>query len=160
MATTASVVCRSGYGAARYYAGLPAANDALILRFWQPVNQQDDDVFRDHETIAALISAGNTQCTAPGYIAKQITSGVNLSIDNTNNRVDVYPPNTTWTALGAMSGANSRQEISALTISYQPSVSSGTTSTELLLTKHYFPFIADGSDRTVPFPSGFYRAAG
>lgn len=160
MATNTSVVCRQGYGAARYYATLPGANDALVLMFLQ-TGHQDDDVLRDYDTVSQLLNnATNKECTAPNYVRKTITSGATITPDNTNNRVDVTLPSTTWTSLGAMSGTNSKQEQAALLVCYQPDVSSGTNSTLLVLTKHYYPFVADGSDRIVPFPSGFYRAAG
>lgn len=160
MATNGNFVCRSGLGQARYYASLPGASDALILLFLQPVSQQDDDVLRDYDTVAAVLGGGNKECTAPGYVRKSITSGTTSTPDNTNNRVDVDVPDTTWTALGAMTGTNSKQDQAAVLICYQPNTSTGSDSTLLVLSKHYYPFVADGSDRIVPFPNGFYRAAG
>lgn len=161
MATTGNVVCREGYGAARYYATLPAASDAIQLIILQ-AGHQDDDLLRDYSTVAALLagSSTNKRCTAPNYVDKQITSGTTVTPDNTNNRVDVDLPDTTWTALGAMTGTNSKQDQAAVLICYQPNTSTGSDSTLLILSKHYYPFVADGSDRIVPFPNGFYRAAG
>lgn len=160
MATTGSVVCASGYGAVRYYSTLPAANDALVLIFLQATGQQDDDTLRDYTTIAQVLAGGNKECTATNYVRKTITSGATVTPDNTNNRVDVTLPSTTWSALGSMTGTNAQQAVNALLVAYQPDTTSGSDSTLLLLTKHYYPFVCDGSDRIVPFPNGFYRAAG
>lgn len=160
MATNTSVVCRQGYGALRYYATLPASNDALVLLFLQ-AGHQDDDVLRDYDYVSQLLNgSGNKECTAPNYNRKTITSGATITPDNTNNRVDVMLPQQTWTALGAMTGTNAQQQLAALIVGYQANVSTGTDSTLQVMTKHYYPFVADGSDRIVPFPSGFYRAAG
>lgn len=160
MATTGSVVCRQGYGATRYYATLPGSSDAIVLIFLQASGLQDDDVLRDYDTVAQVLAGGNKECNAANYVRKQITSGATITLDNTNNRVDVGLPTTTWTALGAMTGANSQQNIAKLLVCYQPNTSTGTDSTLLVLSAHYYPFIADGSDRIVPFPNGYYRAAG
>jgi len=160
VATNTTVVCRQGLGAARYYATLPAANDALVLMFLQ-AGHQDDDILRDYDFVSQVLgNAANKECTALNYVRKQITSAATLTADNTNNRVDVGLPTTTWTALGAMSGTGSQQQIAALLVCYQANVSTGSDATLAPLTKHYYPFVADGSDRIVPFPAGFYRAAG
>ena len=160
MATNTTVVCRQGLGAARYYSTLPGSNDALVLTFLQ-AGHQDDDVLRDYDYLAQLLAGtGNKECTAANMVRKQITSGASITPDNTNNRVDVGLPTTTWQALGAMSGTGAQQQIAALVVCYQANVSTGTDATLQVLTKHYYPFVADGSDRIVPFPSGFYRAAG
>jgi len=160
LATNTSVVCRQGLGAARYYSTLPAANDALVMVFLRS-GHQDDDTLRDYDYLSQLLNgSGNKECSAANYVRKQITSGASITPDNTNNRVDVGLPTTTWTSLGAMTGTNAQQEQAALLVCYQANVSTGTDSTLQVLTKHYYPFVADGSDRIVPFPSGFYRAAG
>lgn len=160
MATNTSVACRQAYGAARYYVTLPNPNDALVLLFLQ-AGHQDDDVLRDYDYVSQVLgNAANKECTAPNYVRKTITSGATITFDNTNNRVDVQLPSTTWTALGAMTGTNAQQDVEALLVGYQADTTTGSDSTLLLLGKAYYPFIADGSDRIVPFPSGFYRAAG
>lgn len=160
MATDGNIVCSGGLGQARYYSTLPGTSDALILIFLRPTSQQDDDVLRDYTSVASLLSGGNLECTAANYVRKSITSGATITPDNTNNRVDVDLPDTTWTALGSMTGTNAKQDQSALLIAYQANTSTGTDATLVPLTKHNYPFVADGSDRQVPFPNGFYRAAG
>jgi hypothetical protein len=160
MATNTTVVCRQGLGAVRYYATLPGTNDALVLLFLRS-GHQDDDVLRDYDYVSQLLNgSGNVECSAANYVRKQITSAATITPDNSNNRVDVMLPTQTWTSLGAMTGTNAQQQQAALLVCYQANVSTGTDSTLQVLTKHYYPFIADGSDRIVPFPAGFYRAAG
>jgi hypothetical protein len=159
MATNTSVVCRQGLGTTRYYAGLPGTNDAIVLVMLQS-GHQDDDVLRDYDYVAQVLgNSANKECTAANYARKQITSGATVTFDNVNNRVDVGLPTQTWVSLGAMTGTNSRQEIAAILVCYQANVSSGTDSTLQVLSKHYYPFLADGSNRQVTI-SAFYRAAG
>lgn len=161
MALNGSFICVEGLGAARYYATLPGAADALVLRILQESGQQDDSLLFGHQTMAALLlgSTGNKECTATGYAPKQITSGATITRDLTNRRVDVDLPDQTWFSLGAMTGPNSGQRQSAVLVSYQPNTSGGTTASEIPLAKLYFPFMADGSDRTVPFPNDLFRHA-
>lgn len=159
MATNGSVVCRQGYGAGRYYAGLPNTSDAIVLVILQG-GHQDDDILRDYDYLSqVLANTANKECTAANYVRKQITSGATITPDNANNRVDVGLPTQTWTALGSMTGANSQQQIAAILVCYQANTSTGTDATLQVLTKHYYPFVADGSDRQVTI-TNFYRAAG
>lgn len=159
MATNGSVVCRQGYGAGRFYAGLPNTNDAIVLVILQ-AGHQDDDILRDYDYLSQLLAnASNHECTAPNYVRKQITSGATINFDNTNNRVDVGLPTQTWTTLGAMTGSNSQQQIAGVLVCYQADTTTGTDATLQVLTKHYYPFVADGSDRQVTI-TNFYRAAG
>lgn len=159
MATTGTVVCRQGYGAARYYASLPGTNDALVFILLQS-GHQDDDVLRDYDFVSQLLAgSGNLECTALNYARKSITSGSAITLDNTNNRVDVGLPTQTYTQLGAISGSNSQQQIRAVLVCYQANTLSGTDSTLQVLSKHYFPFVADGTTRQITI-ADFYRAAG
>lgn len=159
MATNTTVVCRQGLGTTRYYASLPGTNDAIVLILLQD-GHQDDDILRDYDYVSqVLANAANKECTAANYVRKSITSGATISPDNTNNRVDVALPTQTWSSLGVISGTNAQQQIRAVLVCYQANVSSGTDSTLQVLSKHYYPFVADGSDRQVTIPN-FYRAAG
>lgn len=159
MATNGSVVCRQGLGTVRYYATLPQTNDAIVLVILQ-AGHQDDDILRDYDYLSqVLANTANKECTAANYVRKPITSGATITPDNANNRVDVALPTQTWTQLGAMSGSNSQQQIAAILVCYQANTSTGTDSTLQVLSKHYYPFVADGSDRQVTIPN-FYRAAG
>lgn len=159
MATTGSVVCRQGYGTTRYYATLPGTSDAIVLVLLQD-GHQDDDVLRDYDYLSqVLANTANKECTAANYVRKSITSGATITVDNVNNRVDVGLPTQTWSTLGAISGSNSQQQIRAVLVCYQANTSTGTDATLQVLSKHYYPFVADGSNRQVTI-SNFYRAAG
>ena len=159
MATTGTVVCRQGLGTVRYYATLPGTSDAIVLILLQ-TGHQDDDVLRDYDYVSqVLANTANKECTAAGYARKPITSGATITPDNVNNRVDISLPTQTWTALGAMTGTNSQQQIAAVLVCYQANTASGTDSTLQVLSKHFYPFVADGSDRQVTI-ANFYRAAG
>lgn len=162
MATNGSFICMAGLGRHRYYVSLPAANDALVLAFLQPTGQQDDDALRDNLTFAALFatSTGNKECTAPGYARQLITSGTSETPDYVNNRVDSTVPTRLFPGLGAMTGTNAKQDQAALLLGYQPDTTSGSDATIQLIGKAYYPFVADGTDRQVTFPSNLLRAAG
>lgn len=159
MATTGSVVCRQGLGTVRYYAGLLAANDAIVLIMLQ-AGHEDDSTLRDHDTVSQVLAVtANKEPTTANYTRKTIASGATVTADDVNNRIDVALPTQTWASLGAMTGTNSQQQIAAVLVCYQPNTTTGTDSTLLVLSKHYYPFVADGSDRQVTIPD-FYRAAG
>lgn len=157
MAITGNVVCRSGYGAVRYYTSLPATNDALVIVLLKLAGLQDDDVIRDHATLAPLLAASNDECDATGYVRKTVTSGTTITPDDTNNLVDCDLPDQTWTALGTF---GTPQSIGAFLVCYDPDTTTGDDSQLLVLTKHYYTKILDGSNMLLPLPNGFFRSAG
>lgn len=82
----ATRVCNVAKGIWRYYAGLPAANDSLIVVLFKDTVQADDTL-DDHNTLAAW-TAANTEANFTNY-ARQTLSGVTPSQDNTNNEAEL-----------------------------------------------------------------------
>lgn len=96
---------------------------------------------------ALLAGATNEQTTAG---RKTITS-VTVTVDDTNDRVDIDFADQTWTALTG-------NAIGALLVAYDPDTTGGTDSTLVPLTKHDWAITPDGSDVTATV-ANFYRAS-
>lgn len=107
--------------------------------------------FVDYDDVAALlVPAGNTESVATNYARKTGLTGT-ITVDDTNDRVDVDFPDQTWTALGPGTA------ITKLVTAYE---NAAADATRIPMTHHDFTPTPDGSDLTVQFnASGFYRAA-
>jgi len=134
------------------YAGLPAANDGLVVIPLLAAGLEADATLADYGTVAALLAGTTDENTTMGR--KVVSSGVTVTVDNTNDRVDIDMPDQTWSAVAA-SGA-----VGALLIAYDPDTTTGDDTTLIPLTKHGFAVTPDGSDITaVVATAGFARAA-
>jgi hypothetical protein len=131
-----------------YYATLPAANDALIVIPIEASGVEADAVIRDYDDVAALLAATNNEQSTMGR--KTITS-VTVTVDDTNDRVDVDIADITWTAATG-------NAISDLLIAYDPDTTGGTDSSLIPLTWHDFSITPDGSDVTATV-ANFFRAS-
>lgn len=110
-----------------------------------------DAGLRDRDTIADVLGA-STEADATNYARKTGLTGT-VTVDDTNDRVDVSVPNQTWTALGG--AANNT--LARLLVAYQEAAADAS---RIPLTSHDFALTTDGSDVTVQFnAAGFYRAA-
>jgi len=107
----------------------------------------------DRDDIAALLgAAGNTESDATDYARKTGLTGT-ITVDDTNDRVDVDVPDQTWTGLG---GATNNT-LTKLIVAYQESAAD---SGRVPLTHHDFAITTDDSDVTAVFnAAGFFRAA-
>lgn len=135
-------------GKVSYYAGLPATNDALIIIPIEASGVESDATLQDYDDVAALLASTNNEQATMGR--KTITS-VTVTVDDTNNRVDVDIADQTWTAATG-------NAISDLLIAYDPDTTTGTDSTLIPLTWHDFAITPDGSDVTATV-ANFYRAS-
>ena len=143
-------------GEVKKYAKLDGgANDALIVVLIVSTGLEADATLRDHDDLAALLTATNDECTATNY-ARKVISTATITVDDTNNRVDIDIADQTWTALG---GATNNT-LGKLLVCYDPDTTAGTDSTIVPLTFHDFSVTTDGSDVTAQIATaGFYRAA-
>lgn len=144
----ADLVFNIAKGRVGYYAGLPAANDALIIIPIESSGVESDATIRDYDTVAALLAAANNEQSTMGR--KTITS-TTVTVDDTNDRLDADIADVTWT--GATGNA-----ISDLLIAYDPDTTGGTDADLIPLTWHDFAITPDGSDVTATV-SVFYRAS-
>jgi hypothetical protein len=75
-------------GKIAYYAELPATNDALILVLLKSAGLEADDTLNNHDNLSVLLAAANDECDFTGYARRTLT-GVTVTVDDTNNRVDI-----------------------------------------------------------------------
>lgn len=138
-----------------HYCSLPAANDALVVLLMKTTGIEADNTRKDYDTIQAELAAANDEATATNYARKAITS-VTITIDDTNDRVDVDFADQVWSSLGGASN----HDISDLVVGYDPDTTGGTDADIIPMTNHDFVLTTDGSDVTAQVAAaGFFRAS-
>lgn len=106
----------------------------------------------DRATVSALLAAANTEADFTNYARKTGLTG-SITVDNTNERVDVDIADQTWTAAG---GASNNTLTKAI-VAYEEAAADAT---RIPLTHHDFATTTDGGDLTLQVnASGFFRAA-
>lgn len=113
---------------------------------------ESDATLIDYDTLAAILAGSNTEADFTNYARKTSLTGT-VTVDDTNNRVDVDIPDQTWTAAG---GASNNTLVKAI-VAYQESAAD---SGRVPLTHHDFAVTTDGSDLTLQVnAAGFFRAS-
>lgn len=122
-----------------------AANGGILLL----IAADTDAAMRDTDTITALLATAANEATDGSYARKTGLTGT-ITVDDTNDRVDIDLPDQTWTTL---SGA----AILDLITFYEDAAAD---TTRVPLTCHDFEVTPDSSDVTCVFnASGFFRAS-
>lgn len=112
----AALIPNIAKGKLAYYAGLPAANDALI---WVVLTgTETDDNIRDADTLSAIIALSVDEATFTGYSRVTATS-VTVTVDDTNNRVDIDAADPSWSPTSA-------QAVTRIVLCYDPDTTTGT----------------------------------
>ena len=126
-----------------------ASNLGMILL---RANETEADLI-DHDNLSVLIgAAGNTEANFTNYARKTGLTG-SITVDDTNNRVDIDVPDQTWSSAGG--AANNT--LTKLIVYYENTASDAG---RVPLTHHDFAITTDGSDVTAVInASGFYRAS-
>lgn len=137
----------------------PYANSALIVALFRSgsataaATKDYDDVtaLEGDAQIAELVSGTNAN-----YARKTLIDAVPvITVDDTNERVDIDIPDQTWTALGAGGAA-----IDDLLIAFDNDTTAGTDANIVPWTYHAFSITPDGSDVTAQIAAaGFFRAS-
>ncbi len=124
-----------------------------LLSVSQPVNADTAAKVADFNTVADLVTAGATICTATNYVAKNLTR-TNAVEDDTNDRVNMDAADVVWTALG---GTVNNTLYGAYM--YDAGVDTSDT-TRLLISVDWFatPLATNGGDVTYAIADA-YRAA-
>jgi len=149
------IVANIALGKVKYYAELPAAADAFLVYLIKSAGLEADGTLRDHDDLAAALAATNDEADFTNYARKTVTS-ITVTVDDTNNRVDIDMADQTWTAAGG--AANNT--LGKLGLGYDPDTGIGTDSTVVPQTWHDFSVTTDGSDLTAQVAAaGFYRAS-
>lgn len=147
----ADLVMNIAKGKAAYYAGLPAASDALIVVPLETTGLEADATLKDYDTLSALLAGTSNEQTTMGR--KTVSASVTVTVNDTTDLVDVDMPDQVWTAATG-------NAISALLICYDPDTGAGTDADIIPLVKLDCVMTPDGSDFTAQFAAaGFYRAS-
>jgi hypothetical protein len=112
----ATLVPNIAKGKVAYYAGLPAANDALIWVLF--TGSETDDNVRDADTLTAVIATALNEATFTGY-ARVTGSSVTVTVDDTNNRTDVDAADPAWSPTSA-------EALTRIGVFYDPDTTGGT----------------------------------
>lgn len=108
-----------------------------------------DAVMKDTATVTALLATTADEATDASYARKTGITGT-ITVDNTNDRVDVDAPDQTWTALAGAA-------ITDAVFAYE---NAAADTTRIPMTLHDFAVTPDGSDVTMQLnASGFFRAS-
>lgn len=108
-----------------------------------------DDAMRDTDTLTALLATAANEANDASYARKTGLTGT-ISVDDTNNRVDLDIPDQTFTALAG-------DAIVDAVLFYQESASDDG---RVPISLYDFPVTPDGSDVTLQFnAAGAARAA-
>lgn len=118
------------------FSQLPEANDALIWIILQSAGLESLATLRDYDDVAAILAASNDEATFTGYARVTATSVV-VTIDDTNDRVDVDAADPSWSPTTA-------QAIGLILLAYDPDTTAGTDSTVVPL------FMDDAIAMTTP----------
>lgn len=147
----ADFVFNMGKGKVAWYGGLAGgANDALIVVPIEATGVESDATLRDYDNLSVLLAAANNEQSTMG---RKTVSSVTVTVDDTNDRVDVDFADQVWTAATG-------NAVSDLFIGYDPDTTGGTDADIVPLTWHDFSVTPDGSDITAQLAAaGFFRAA-
>lgn len=148
----ADIVFNVYKGRIAHYGTLPAANDAFIMVLLKSSGLQADATLADHDDLAALLAATNDEADCSGY-SRQTLANVTVTVDDTNDRVDIDCDDV---AFGALSAGNT---LAKAVICYDPDTTSGTDSTVVPITAHDITLTTDGSSVTLTIPSGGFARA-
>ena len=126
-----------------------AANGIVLLL----VANEAESTFIDRADLAAMLGeAGTTEATFTNYARKTGITGT-VTVDNTNDRVDVDIPDQTFVNAG--NGVN--QTMTKLVVAYE---NAAADATRVPLVGADFAVLTDSSDLTAQFnAAGFFRAA-
>ncbi|WUI02094.1 hypothetical protein OHR68_09890 [Spirillospora sp. NBC_00431] len=144
----ANIVFNIALGKVKYYAELPAANDALIVVPIETTGIVTDATMRDYDNLSLLLAGASNEQTTMG---RKTLANVTVTVDDTNDRVALDCDDVVWLAA-------SGNAVSALVICYDPDTTGGTDSDIVPLSKHDFAITPDGSDVTATV-ADFLRAS-
>jgi hypothetical protein len=107
-----------------------------------------DATMKDYDTVAAILAGATTELTDGSY-ARKTGLTATLTVDDTNDRVDLDIANQTWTALAGAEACDK------LIVFYEESASDAG---RVPLTYHDFVVTTDGTDVTAEV-TNFFRAS-
>jgi hypothetical protein len=144
----ANLVFNTALGKIKYYAELPAANDALIMVPLESSGLVADATMRDYDTLSDILAGASNEQTSVG---RKTLGSVTVTVNDTDNRVDIDAADVTWTA-------PTGNAIGAVVICYDPDTTAGDDTTLVPLTKHDVTWTPDGNNFTLSV-TDFVRAS-
>lgn len=144
----ANIVFNQALGRVAHLASLPATNDALIMVALEASGLVTDATMRDYDTLSDLLAGASNEQTTVG---RKTLASVTVTVNDTNDRVDVDAADVTWTA-------PTGNAIGAVVICYDPDTTGGTDADLIPLTKHDVSWTPDGNDFTLTI-ADFFRAS-
>lgn len=146
----ADIIANIAKGKIANYASLPAANDALIVIPIETSGIESDATLRDYDNASVLLAAANNEQSTMG---RKTLASVTVTVDDTNDRVDIDAADTVWTAATG-------NAISALTVNYDDDTTGGADTSLVFLAKFDFAATPAGGDITAQWNSaGLMRAS-
>lgn len=137
-------------GKVTYYAGLPAAADALILVPIETTSIETDATLKDYDDLAALIAGTSNEQTT---IGRKTISSATITVDDTNDRVDIDIADQAYVA-------PTGNAVGKFLVCYDGDTGAGTDSNITPLTAHAVSWTPDGNDANIVInASGFFRAS-
>lgn len=112
----ADVVFNRAKGRVAELAALGAANDALIAVPIETSGIESDATLIDYDNLSVLLAAANNEQSTMG---RKTLASVTVTVDDTNNRVDVDTADPTWSPTSA-------QAITRIACCYDPDTTGGT----------------------------------
>ena len=156
----ANIVFNRGKGRGVEWAERVNANDptnaVLVVLVLATSGIEADATLIDLDSFSALVAGTTNEVTNSGYARKVLdqAGGITVTYDDTNDRVDVFFPDQTWTAVAAGDGWND------VVVGYDSDSTAGTDANILPHTLHDFVVTPDGSDITLDVPTaGYFRAS-
>ena len=147
----ADLVFNIAKGKVKYYCELLAASDAFIAIPLEATGIEADSTIKDYDDVSTLLAGTSNEQTTMGR--KTISASVTVTVDDTNDRVDIDIPDQVWTAATG-------NAVSDILIAYDGDTGTGTDANLTPLTMHDFSVTPDGSDITaVIATAGFFRAS-
>ena len=117
----ADVIFNQAHGKHAYYATLPSSNDALILVLLKTSGLVADATLIDYDSLSDILGGASDEADFTGY-ARRTLASVTVTVDDTNNRVDVDAADpSAYTNSGGSS-----QAVSKAIVCYDPDTTGGT----------------------------------
>jgi hypothetical protein len=119
----------------------------------QTTGLEADETLRDYDTVAAMLAGTSDEPTNTGYARKTVANaGVTLTVDDTNNRVDLDFADQLWAGVAAAGGTWAKVVV------YEDV--GGADASRVPLCAYTFDITPDGSDVSmIVNAAGWYRAS-
>lgn len=140
----------------RSYLALPAANDALLVVLLKSAGIPAEGTLRDFTNLATLLAGTADEADFTNYARKTLTSGITITQDDVNERVDGDFPDQEWNPAG---GAVNNT-LGKLLVCYKPDTTVVGDGTVIPVTYHNFSATTDGNALQARVATaGFIRSA-